>query len=169
MYEDKTLVCKDCNQEFILPPVNKNSLRKRIRKRAGRCPSCRAARKITATVNGRCTKQFALLAAAPPKCPSNPAATNPSIAGSASKPEEQHIKSLNKNRTRQAWRTPNQSPETLFPGFDCFVFKFSFGSFTAVWNYKKVRLCFFTWTRAFKSQSEIKIGKAALNCCLFRG
>lgn len=46
MYQDKTLVCKDCNQEFTFTAGEQEFYaEKGFENEPSRCPSCRAARK----------------------------------------------------------------------------------------------------------------------------
>jgi CxxC-x17-CxxC domain-containing protein len=46
MYEDKTLVCKDCNQEFTFTAGEQEFYaEKGFENEPGRCPACRSARK----------------------------------------------------------------------------------------------------------------------------
>lgn len=46
MYQDKTLTCKDCGQEFIFSANEQEFYAsKGFENEPGRCPSCRAARK----------------------------------------------------------------------------------------------------------------------------
>ncbi len=46
MYQDKTLTCKDCGQEFVFSANEQEFYAsKGFENEPGRCPSCRAARK----------------------------------------------------------------------------------------------------------------------------
>ena len=46
MYQDKTLTCKDCGQEFVFTANEQEFYAsKGFENEPGRCPSCRAARK----------------------------------------------------------------------------------------------------------------------------
>jgi CxxC-x17-CxxC domain-containing protein len=46
MYQDKTKVCKDCNQEFVFTASEQEFFAsKGFENEPGRCPACRASRK----------------------------------------------------------------------------------------------------------------------------
>jgi hypothetical protein len=78
MYEDKTLICKECGQEFVFTAGEQEFYaEKGFENVPQRCRECRNARK-----NGG--NQFALIAAALPEFPSSPVRTARSVAASAS-------------------------------------------------------------------------------------
>ena len=53
MYQDKTLVCKECGQEFVFTAGEQEFYAaKGFENEPGRCPSCRAARKQRNSGNG---------------------------------------------------------------------------------------------------------------------
>ncbi|MGI6345237.1 MAG: zinc-ribbon domain containing protein [Bacillota bacterium] len=50
MYEDKTLVCRDCGKEFVFTAGEQEFYASRgFQNEPGRCPECRAARKAQNT------------------------------------------------------------------------------------------------------------------------
>lgn len=54
MSSDKTLVCKDCNQEFVFTASEQDFYaEKGFTNEPGRCPSCRQARKSNERGHGR--------------------------------------------------------------------------------------------------------------------
>jgi CxxC-x17-CxxC domain-containing protein len=53
MYQDKTLVCRDCGQEFIFSAGEQEFFAsKGLQNEPGRCTSCRASRRSTGTMGG---------------------------------------------------------------------------------------------------------------------
>jgi hypothetical protein len=49
MYEDKTLVCKECGAEFVFTAESRNFMRERgFQNEPQRCKPCRDARKLAA-------------------------------------------------------------------------------------------------------------------------
>lgn len=59
MYEDKTLVCKDCNQEFTFTAGEQEFYaEKGFQNEPGRCPACRASRKDTRNNRGYGERQM---------------------------------------------------------------------------------------------------------------
>ncbi|KLU65269.1 hypothetical protein DEAC_c28210 [Desulfosporosinus acididurans] len=53
MFNDKTLVCRDCGQEFVFSASEQEFYaEKGFTNEPGRCPSCRAARKQQTRGNG---------------------------------------------------------------------------------------------------------------------
>ena len=82
MYEDKTLVCKDCGKEFVFTAGEQEFYaEKGFQNEPLRCKECREAR-------AKCTRPFALSAAARRAYPLFPRTTVPSIAASASRRAE---------------------------------------------------------------------------------
>ena len=93
MYEDKTLVCKDCGKEFVFTAGEQEFYaEKGFQNEPLRCKECRDARKASRGANNnaraRCTRPFALSAAARRAYPLFPRTTVPSIAASASRRAE---------------------------------------------------------------------------------
>lgn len=89
MYEDETLVCRDCGQEFVFSASEQAFFaEKGFMNKPSRCPKCRAlVAPRTATVLPlpvRCMTWCARTAARLPRCPSSPVATVPCSAVSAS-------------------------------------------------------------------------------------
>ena len=70
MYEDKTLVCKDCGKEFVWT--------------AGEQEFYAMPARTLPVVSARCSTPFAQAAARPARCPSSRAKTVRSTAASAS-------------------------------------------------------------------------------------
>jgi len=59
MYTDKTLVCKDCNQEFVFSASEQEFYaEKGFTNEPGRCPECRAARKAQRNGYNRAPRQM---------------------------------------------------------------------------------------------------------------
>lgn len=53
MYQDKTLVCKECGKEFVFTAAEQEFYAsKGFTNEPGRCPECRAARKERSGYNG---------------------------------------------------------------------------------------------------------------------
>lgn len=53
MYQDKTIVCRDCGQEFIFSAGEQEFFAtKGLQNEPGRCPSCRTARRAGASEGG---------------------------------------------------------------------------------------------------------------------
>ena len=76
MYEDKTLVCKDCGNEFVFTAGEQEFYASRgFENEPQRCKACRDARKNA----GRGTREMFTAVCAPaarkPACPSSPAKT----------------------------------------------------------------------------------------------
>ena len=85
MYEDKTLVCKDCGQEFVWTAGEQEFYASRGFENAPqRCKACRDARRTLPVVSARCTRLPVQLAARPLACPSSPVRIAPFTAASAS-------------------------------------------------------------------------------------
>lgn len=85
MYEDKTLVCKECGKEFVFTAGEQEFYAERgFQNEPQRCKACRDARKNAARGPGSSSPPPALPAAARPACPSSPRATVLFIAATAS-------------------------------------------------------------------------------------
>ena len=89
MYEDETLVCRDCGQEFVFSASEQAFFaEKGFMNKPSRCPKCRAARRAQNGNGSSAPRQMydvcARTAARPPRCPSSPVATVPCSAVSAS-------------------------------------------------------------------------------------
>lgn len=88
MYQDETLVCRDCGKEFIFSASEQAFYaEKGFQNKPRRCPECRAAYRAQ-NGNGRPQREmglrrFARTAARRRRFPSSPAATNRSIAVTA--------------------------------------------------------------------------------------
>ena len=92
MYEDKTLVCKDCGKEFVFTAGEQEfyaekGFQNRFAARNAAMPA-RPAVAPTIMARARCTRPFALSAAARRAYPLFPRTTVPSIAASASRRAE---------------------------------------------------------------------------------
>ena len=84
MYEDKTLVCKECGKEFVFTAGEQEFYaEKGFQNEPQRCRDCRQARKTPTIPSGNCTRPCAQPAAKRPRCPSSPGKTARSIAASA--------------------------------------------------------------------------------------
>ena len=84
MYEDETLVCRDCGQEFVFSASEQAFFaEKGFMNKPSRCPKCRAARRAQ-NGNGSSAPRQMYDVARPPRCPSSPVATVPCSAVSAS-------------------------------------------------------------------------------------
>ena len=78
MYEDKTLVCKECGQEFVFTAGEQEFYAERgFQNEPQRCKACRDARKAASVVPVSTSLLPALPAAARPGCPSSPSPTAP--------------------------------------------------------------------------------------------
>lgn len=88
MYNDKTLVCKDCGQEFTFTAGEQEFYaEKGFTNEPQRCKACRDARKGASGATAaaaRCMTQSAPSAAEPARFPLNPAVTARSIAATVS-------------------------------------------------------------------------------------
>ena len=85
MYEDKTLVCKECGNEFIFTAGEQEFYaEKGFVNEPQRCKACRDARKSAVALSVRCTRLFAPTAARSAKCPSSPVRIALCTAASAS-------------------------------------------------------------------------------------
>ena len=88
MYEDKTLVCKDCGNEFIFSAGEQAFYaEKGFQNEPTRCRDCRMARKATRplpALPARCSTLCAPNAVSPPRFPSSPVRIVPCSAASAS-------------------------------------------------------------------------------------
>ena len=63
MYEDKTIICKDCGEEFIFSAGEQEFYaEKGLANEPQRCKACRMARKTQADLQERDTLSFALTA-----------------------------------------------------------------------------------------------------------
>ena len=68
MFEDKTLVCKDCGAEFVFTAGEQEFYEaKGFVNEPQRCKACRDARKNAGRAPRRCTKQFVLIAVELPR------------------------------------------------------------------------------------------------------
>ena len=89
MYEDKTLTCRECGNEFVFSANEQEFFaQKGFQNEPSRCPACRAARRAqngNGKLPGPCTPSSATAAAARPRCLSSPAEIVPCTAVSASK------------------------------------------------------------------------------------
>ena len=82
MFEDETLVCKDCGKEFVWTAGEQEFYASRgFENQPQRCKSCRDARRTASAtppaVSVRCLTLSALLAARPARCPSSPVEDRP--------------------------------------------------------------------------------------------
>ena len=92
MYQDKTLVCRDCGAEFVFTAGEQEFYaEKGFQNEPTRCKACRAARNAVRPARRtalpllvRCMRRPALPVASPRPSPSFPRATAPSTAASAS-------------------------------------------------------------------------------------
>ena len=85
MYEDKTLVCKECGQEFVFTAGEQEFYAERgFQNEPQRCKACRDARKNAARGPRSISPLSAPPAAAKPACPSSRSLTVPCTAASAS-------------------------------------------------------------------------------------
>ena len=79
MYEDKTLICKDCHKEFVFTAGEQEFYaEKGFVNEPQRCKACRRRRR-----QARCTRQFAMIAAESQEFLSSPARTSLFIAALA--------------------------------------------------------------------------------------
>lgn len=89
MYEDKTLVCKECGAEFVFTAGEQEFYAsKGFVNEPQRCKACRDARKMPPSPPAKCTRLSALTAAKKRKFPSSPAKIVRYIAANASQREE---------------------------------------------------------------------------------
>ena len=88
MYEDKTLVCRDCGQEFVFTAGEQEFYaEKGFQNEPTRCKACRQARKASRPAPGAPRETYTTrvrIAAPRPLFPSFPRTTAPSTAASAS-------------------------------------------------------------------------------------
>ena len=85
MYEDKTLVCKDCGKEFVFTAGEQEFYAERgFQNEPQRCKACRDARKNNARGPVSSSLLLAHAAAVRLRCPSSPSPTVPCSAASAS-------------------------------------------------------------------------------------
>ena len=86
MFEDKTLVCKDCGAEFIFSAGEQEFYaEKGFQNEPIRCKACRTLARASATAKRKCMTRYAHSAALPPRFLSFPRTTGPSIAALASR------------------------------------------------------------------------------------
>ena len=84
MYQDKTLKCKECGNEFIFTAGEQEFYAERgFQNEPQRCKSCRDARKAAARGPGSSSLPPALPAAERPECPSSPETSVPCTAAIA--------------------------------------------------------------------------------------
>ena len=85
MYEDKTLVCKDCGKEFVWT-AGEQEFYQAVVSRTSPSAARHAAMpaRTLPVVSARCSTPFAQAAARPARCPSSRAKTVRSTAASAS-------------------------------------------------------------------------------------
>ena len=84
MYEDKTLICKECGNEFVFTAGEQEFYAERgFQNEPQRCKACRDARKNAARGPGSSSPLPALPAAARPVCLSSPVTTVRSTAAIA--------------------------------------------------------------------------------------
>ena len=92
MYQDKTLTCKDCGQEFVFTAGEQEFYaEKGFQNEPTRCKACRIARKNSRPANGEAQQREmyetpARSVALRPACLSSRRTTDPSIAASAMLP-----------------------------------------------------------------------------------
>ena len=85
MYEDKTLVCKECGNEFVFTAGEQEFYAERgFQNEPQRCKACRDARKNAARAPVSSSPLPAPVAAARQRFPSSPSPTVPYTAASAS-------------------------------------------------------------------------------------
>ena len=85
MFEDKTLVCKECGNEFVFTAGEQEFYAARgFQNEPQRCKACRDARKNAARGPVSISPLSALPAAARPRCPSSPSPTVLCTAATAS-------------------------------------------------------------------------------------
>lgn len=85
MYEDKTLVCKECGKEFVFTAGEQEFYAERgFQNEPQRCKACRARARTLPVVPASISPLSALPAAARPRCPSSPRAIVLCIAATAS-------------------------------------------------------------------------------------
>lgn len=89
MFQDKTLVCKDCGAEFVFTAGEQEFYaEKGFQNEPIRCKACRNARKSQRSTIVRCMMRSAHSAARPPRSRSFPRTTGPSTAAPASRAAE---------------------------------------------------------------------------------
>ncbi len=93
MYQDKTLTCKDCGQEFVFTAGEQEFYaEKGFQNEPTRCKACRIARKNSRPANGEAQQRemyettCAQCGTLRPACLSSRRTTDPSIAASAMLP-----------------------------------------------------------------------------------
>lgn len=85
MYEDKTLVCKECGKEFVFTAGEQEFYAERgFQNEPQRCKACRDARKNAARGPREYFTAVCAPAAARPRCPSSPRAIVLCTAATAS-------------------------------------------------------------------------------------
>ena len=85
MFEDKTLVCKECGQEFVFTAGERSFTRRRaLRTSPSAAKSAVTTERETSEAPERCTTPSALLVALPARFPSSPARIVLSTAATAS-------------------------------------------------------------------------------------
>ena len=73
MYEDKTLVCKDCGNEFVFTAGEQEFYAERgFTNEPKRCKACRDAKRGLPDRNAKCSLLSAIPAAAKQECRSSP-------------------------------------------------------------------------------------------------
>ena len=87
MYEDKTLICRDCGAEFVFTAGEQAFYaEKGFQNEPSRCKACRDARKANGGARrDDCTTRSARSAANPPRSPSSPRMTVRFTAASATR------------------------------------------------------------------------------------
>ena len=113
-YQDKTLTCQDCGQEFIFSADDQQyHAEKGYANEPKRCPTCRSNRRSGGggyggggggyggggAAGAKCTQPSARSVAKTHRCRSAPAATGPSTAATAS--ASSHPQDAATNRTQQ--------------------------------------------------------------------
>ena len=90
MYEDKTLVCKDCGAEFVFTAGEQEFYaEKGFQNEPTRCKACRQARKASRPAAGAPREMHDAICAncgKPPRCPSSPRVIVPFTAANALPP-----------------------------------------------------------------------------------
>ena len=85
MYEDKTLVCKECGKEFVFTAGEQEFYAERgFQNEPQRCKSCRDARKNAARGPREFFTATCAACGGEAKCPSSPSPTVPCTAATAS-------------------------------------------------------------------------------------
>lgn len=84
MYEDKTLICKECGREFVWTAGEQEFYaEKGFTNEPKRCPECRKKRRTARSRSGSCTTPSAQPAASRARFPFSPPKAGPSIAANA--------------------------------------------------------------------------------------